>query len=42
MKHNFRDFVQVAFLDAQEAENDFAWPFDILNHRFIDLTKIVY
>jgi hypothetical protein len=36
MKHHFRDLVQVAFLDAQDAENEFAWPFITWKHRFID------
>jgi hypothetical protein len=44
LKHHFRDFVQVAFafLDAQDAESEFAWPSDTLKHRFIDLTKFAF
>jgi hypothetical protein len=38
LKHHLSEFVQVAFFDAQDAENDFAWPFDTLKHRFIDFT----
>jgi hypothetical protein len=41
LKHLLIDSVQVAFLDAQEAKNEFAWPFDTLKHRFVDFTKIV-
>jgi hypothetical protein len=37
LKHHFRDFVQVAFLDAQDAENNFAWPLASLKHAFIDI-----
>jgi hypothetical protein len=27
-------------LNALNAENEFAWPFDPLKHRFIDFTKV--
>jgi hypothetical protein len=40
-KHHFREFVQFD-LDAQEVENDVAWPFDTLKHRFIDITKVEF
>jgi hypothetical protein len=33
------DFFQVALLGVQVVENAFAWPFDILKHRFIDIAK---
>jgi hypothetical protein len=36
LKHHFRDFAYVAFLDAQDAESGFAWPFDTFKRRFID------
>jgi hypothetical protein len=42
LKHRFREFVQVSFLEAQDAENDFAWPFDTLKHRFIDINKVAF
>jgi hypothetical protein len=34
--------VQVAFFDAQDAENEFAWPFDTMKHSFIDFIKVVF
>jgi hypothetical protein len=37
LKYHFRDFLQVAFLDAQDAENNFAWPLNSLKHAFIDI-----
>jgi hypothetical protein len=40
LKHNFSEFIQVAFLVAQDAENEFVWPFDTLKHRFIVLTSL--
>jgi hypothetical protein len=33
---------EVGFFDAQDAENEFEWTLEILNHRFIDLTKVVF
>jgi hypothetical protein len=39
LKHYLRDFVQVAFLGAQNAENEFAYPFDTFKHRFNDFNK---
>jgi hypothetical protein len=40
LKHHFREFVQIVLLDAQEAENEFAWNLYTLNHRFIDFSKV--
>jgi hypothetical protein len=40
LKHQFLQLVQVAFLDAQKAENNFAWTFDPSIHRFLDFTQI--
>jgi hypothetical protein len=43
LKPRFHDLVEVAFLNAQKAdENDFAWPIDHLKHRFIDYTQVVF
>jgi hypothetical protein len=39
-KNHFLDLLQVAFLVAQKAENEFAWPIDNLKHRFIDYTQV--
>jgi hypothetical protein len=39
---SIRDFEQIAFLDAQDAENEFVWPFDTLEHRFIDFTIVAF
>jgi hypothetical protein len=36
------EFVKVAFFDAHDAENDFAWLFETLKHCFIDFTKVVF
>jgi hypothetical protein len=36
------DFIQVPFFDAQGVENDFAWPFDIFKHHYIDFTKVFF
>jgi hypothetical protein len=33
-----REFVQVAFFDDLDAENNFAIPFDTLKHCFIHIT----
>jgi hypothetical protein len=41
LKQHLSDFDQVAFFDAQEAQNVFAWVFDNLKHRFIDFNKVV-
>jgi hypothetical protein len=30
------------FFDAQEAQNEFALPFDTLKYRYIDFTKVVF
>jgi hypothetical protein len=40
LKHQFRNFVQIAFLDAQNAENVFARPFDTLKDRLFDFTRV--
>jgi hypothetical protein len=42
LKHHLKKFVQDAFFDKQDAEIDIAWPFDNMNHRFIDITKVVF
>jgi hypothetical protein len=42
LKHHLRNFVQVAFCETQDAENEFEWTLEILKHRFIDLTKIIF
>jgi hypothetical protein len=41
LKQHFRDFVQVVFLDAQDAENEFP-RFDTLKLRFIEFTKVAF
>jgi hypothetical protein len=38
LKHPFIEFVQIAFLNTQNVEKAFEWPFDIMKHRFIDIT----
>jgi hypothetical protein len=30
------------FFHAQNAENEFVWPFDTFKHRFINVTKVVF
>jgi hypothetical protein len=40
--HLFSDFVQIGFFNAQNAENAFEWPFDILKNRFMDITEVVF
>jgi hypothetical protein len=42
LKRHLSYFVKIAFFDARVAENDFAWHFDSLKHRFIDFTKVVF
>jgi hypothetical protein len=42
LKHHLSDFVKVAYGKDHGAENDFSWPFDTLNHRFIDFNKVVF
>jgi hypothetical protein len=39
LNHDQGDFVQVAFLDAQDAESDFDWPFDTMKHASSFLTN---
>jgi hypothetical protein len=36
------EFLKVAFSDAQNAENNYALPFDTLKHRFMDFKKVVF
>jgi hypothetical protein len=31
-----------SFINSQDAENEFTWPFDTMKHCFIDLTKVVF
>jgi hypothetical protein len=40
--NHLSDFVQVAFFVSHDAENLFAWPFDISKHRFINFTTVVF
>jgi hypothetical protein len=42
LKTSLNDHIQVASFDAQDAEYEFAWPFDNLKHLFIDFTKGVF
>jgi hypothetical protein len=42
LKNHLRESVKVVFFDAQDAEYDFARPFDTLKYRFIDITKVVF
>jgi hypothetical protein len=37
--HHLSDFVQVVFFNVQEAQNEYAWPFDTMQHRFVDSPK---
>jgi hypothetical protein len=30
------------FFDVQDVENEFAWAFDTLKHRFFDFTQVVF
>jgi hypothetical protein len=39
---NHLSIVQLAFFDAQDAQNEYAWPFDLLKHRLIDFNKVVF
>jgi hypothetical protein len=41
LKHHLSNFVRLAFFDAQDVENEFAWTFHTLNHRLIDFNKVV-
>jgi hypothetical protein len=34
LKHHLTKFVQVAFNDARDVENEIARPYDTMNHRF--------
>jgi hypothetical protein len=40
LKLHFSNVVLVAFFDAKDAENEFAFALDTLKHRFIDFTKV--
>jgi hypothetical protein len=42
LKLHLSNFVQDDFFDAQDTENDLAWPFENFKHSFIDFTKGVY
>jgi hypothetical protein len=42
LKRHVLEFVQVAFLDIQDAEKDFAWLFVTFKHRFIDFNKVAF
>jgi hypothetical protein len=42
LKHHYRDYVQIAFLNACYVENVFEWPFDIMKHPFNDITKVAF
>jgi hypothetical protein len=39
LNHHLSDIDIFGFSNAQDEENDFAWPFDTLKHRFIDFTS---
>jgi hypothetical protein len=41
LNQHLSDFVEVAFFDAQEAQNEFARLFDTLKQRFIEFSKII-
>jgi uncharacterized C2H2 Zn-finger protein len=41
-KHHLSNLAQVAFYDSQNAETEFAWSSDMLNHRFIDINKVAF
>jgi hypothetical protein len=40
--HLLNDFVQIAYSNAQNVENAWEWPFDIMKHRFIYFIKVVF
>jgi hypothetical protein len=42
INHHISNFIHVDLFDEQDAENKFARPFDTLNHRFIDINKVVF
>jgi hypothetical protein len=42
LNHHLSHFDKFAFSDAQDEENDFAWPFDTLKHRFIEFTTVIF
>jgi hypothetical protein len=39
LKIHLNNYVKMAFSDARDAENEFAWPITTWKHRFIDLNK---
>jgi hypothetical protein len=39
-ENQLSNFVQIAFLNAQNVENAFEWPLYIMKHRFIDNIKV--
>jgi hypothetical protein len=41
-KHHLSDLEQFANFDAQDAENEFPWPFEALKHHFVDFKKVVF
>jgi hypothetical protein len=36
------NITQVALFNAQDAENEFGWPFDTSKYRFIDILKVAF
>jgi hypothetical protein len=42
LKRHFRDFIQIGFLNARNAENSIEWPFDIMKHWVIYNTKVAF
>jgi hypothetical protein len=42
LKNHLSIFVHVAFFDARDAENNYAWPLNFLKHRLIDFNKDVF
>jgi hypothetical protein len=37
-----KQLIQVAFFDAQDAQNEFLWLFDTLKQRFIDFKMSIF
>jgi hypothetical protein len=40
--NHFREFVQIDFLNDQNVENAFEWPFEIMKHLFLESTKVEF
>jgi hypothetical protein len=40
LKHHLSNSVRIGFFDAQDAENNFTWPFDTFKLRFIDFKDV--